>query len=143
MSVKINSFGGPIIWLLRKHCSFFTSNLSYFLINAGLMPVFIPKAVEVNAVSPMVTYTTFYEMPPNSIDVFFMGTSHMYNGISPRYLKEHYGIDSYNLVSSMQSTAIMYFWLKEALNYQTPEVVVFDVYNMISQICGERRYSME
>lgn len=27
MSVKINSFGGPIIWLLRKHCSGFTSKV--------------------------------------------------------------------------------------------------------------------
>lgn len=27
MSVRINSFGGPLIWLLRKHCSGFTSKV--------------------------------------------------------------------------------------------------------------------
>ena len=31
MSVKINSFGGPLIWILRKYCSNFTSSIALSL----------------------------------------------------------------------------------------------------------------
>lgn len=33
MSVKINSFGGPFIWLLRKHCSGFTSKIMLWFVS--------------------------------------------------------------------------------------------------------------
>ena len=96
-----------------------------------IQPAFIAKAVEANAYSPQVTYGGFYEQPENSTDVIFLGTSHCYNSFSPELLYKEYGINSYNLGSSMQSTALSYYWLKEALRYQNPSIVVFEVYNMI------------
>ena len=39
-----------------------------------------------------------------------------------------YGIRSYNLGCEQQSLVVMYYWLKEALKYQSPEAVVIDTY---------------
>ncbi len=103
----------------------------FFLIAYGVTPFFVPKCVENNAVSPMVTFQNFYRMEPNSIDVLFMGTSHVYNSMNPTLLFEEYGIESYNLASSRQGTVDTFYWLKEATKYQTPKVLVFEVYGMI------------
>lgn len=108
-----------------------TYAMCFLLVIYLIQPVFIAKAVEVNAYSPKATYEGFYEQPQNSIDILFLGTSHCYNSFSPEILYQEYGISSYNLGSSMQSTMLSYFWLKEALQYQNPSFVVFEVYNMI------------
>lgn len=105
--------------------------LCFLLVTYLIQPVFIAKSVEVDAYSPKATYEGFYEQPEDSMDVLFLGTSQCYNSFSPELLYCEYGIISYNLGSSMQSTALSYYWLKEALRYQKPSVVVFQVYNMI------------
>lgn len=105
--------------------------ISFLLIIYLIQPVFIAKAIEADAYSPKATYEGFYEQPEYSLDVLFLGTSQCYNSFSPELLYREYGIKSYNLGSSMQSTALSYYWLKEALQYQSPSIVVFQVYNMI------------
>ena len=105
--------------------------LCFLLVIYLIQPVFIAKSIEVGAYSPKATYEGFYEQPKNSMDVLFLGTSQCYNSFSPELLYSEYEINSYNLGSSMQSTALSYYWLKEALRYQNPSVVVFQVYNMI------------
>ena len=72
------------------------------------------------------TYEQFYRMEKNSIDVLFLGSSVMVNAVSPMEIYEKYGIRSYNLGSENQSPIISYYWLKEALRYQSPSAVVMD-----------------
>lgn len=71
-------------------------------------------------------YNQFYKMEENTIDVLFLGSSVVANAISPQQLYDDYGIRSYNLASSGQSIFFNYYWLKEALQYQSPKVVVLD-----------------
>lgn len=70
----------------------------------------------------------FYQERRNSIDVLCLGSSHMFVNISPKALWEHHGIASYDLGGSVQPFWNTYFYLKEALDYQKPKVVVLDVY---------------
>ncbi len=78
------------------------------------------------------TYTGFYKMPQNSVDVLFLGSSHAASGICPQELYDQYGITSYNLGCEQQNVLVSYYWLKEALNYQNPRAVVIDTYMLQS-----------
>ena len=64
----------------------------------------------------------------SEIDVLFLGSSHVINGVNPVELFEAYGYTSYNMGghgSVMQET---YWELMLALDYCTPKVVVVDAY---------------
>jgi hypothetical protein len=65
-------------------------------------------------------------MEPNSIDVLFFGSSVCVNAFIPQEIYNDYGIRSYNLGSEQQSIFLSYYWLKEALRSQKPQVVVLD-----------------
>lgn len=62
------------------------------------------------------------------IDVLFVGTSHVVNGIQPLDLYEKYGITSFNLGTHGSQQAVQYWTLVNALDYVTPKVVVIDCY---------------
>jgi hypothetical protein len=70
----------------------------------------------------------FYAEPKNSLDVVNIGSSHVYCGINPSILWDDYGITSYDFSSSGQTLWLSYSYIKEALKYQSPKVVVLDVY---------------
>ncbi len=75
----------------------------------------------------------FYDMPQDSIDVLIMGTSHAGMNISTKTLWNEYGIAGYRLWGSIQPIWNTYFYLQEALKYQTPKVVVFDIHSLSFQ----------
>ena len=74
------------------------------------------------------SYLNFYEMEEDTIDVLFMGSSLAATSYIPQELYDRYGITSYNLASEKQSPVISYYWLKEALRYQSPKVLILDCY---------------
>lgn len=94
---------------------------------AGLNHLLRHKFLEKD-LSPVSTYGGYYEMEPDSVDVLFLGSSHSYSAFSPQRIYNKTGIRSYNLSSSEQSLVVSYYWLKEALNYQSPKAVVLDVF---------------
>lgn len=75
---------------------------------------------------PTGTFHRFYELDKNSIDVLFLGSSVAVNNFIPQVLYDEYGISSYNLGSEQQSILLSYYWLKEALRFQSPKVVVLE-----------------
>ena len=74
------------------------------------------------------TYTGFYQMEKDTIDVLFFGSSHAACSFNPQEIYNNYGIRSYNLGCEQQNLLVSYYWLKEALKYQSPKVVVLDTY---------------
>ena len=97
---------------------------SLIMINRVLVPKYIIK----NSLWPTTTtYAQFYEMDKNSIDVIFLGSSVTVNAFIPQEIYNEYGIRSYNLGSEQQSIFLSYYWLKEALRFQNPKVVVLDL----------------
>ena len=86
-----------------------------------------PKYYSCNSRWPSTeTYNGFYNMKKNTIDVLFLGSSVAVNNFCPQKIYNDYGIRSYNLGSEQQSIILSYFWLKEALRYQKPKVVVLE-----------------
>ncbi len=70
-------------------------------------------------------YQEFYNQEED-FDVLFLGTSHVFCGISPMDMWEQNGIVSYNLATSGCRIASSYWILKNALDYTNPKVVVLD-----------------
>ena len=94
----------------------------------GLEDILVPKFHLRNCEWPTTaTYRQFYRMEPNSLDVLFLGSSVCVNGFSPQVLYDEFQLRSYNLGSEQQSIPMSYFWLEEALRFQSPKAVVLDV----------------
>ena len=104
----------------------FISILSFTLFKVN--QILLVKHVEDGHYSPVSQYEGFYQMDKNSIDVLFLGSSHSYYAFSTQELYNQFNIRSYNLGSSLQDIWVSYYWLKEALRFQTPKAVVLETY---------------
>ena len=71
-----------------------------------------------------------YKLDKNSIDMVFVGNSHVYNGINPAVIYEHSGIKSFDIATSNQDLFTSYYLLKEFMVRQDPSVVVLDTYGI-------------
>jgi len=74
----------------------------------------------------------FYELPDNTVDVLFLGSSHTYFTFIPQQIYDEYGITSADLATSSQSIQNTYYLLKEAYKHQKPKVVFLDIYNLMA-----------
>lgn len=75
----------------------------------------------------------FYNEEKNSLDVMFMGNSDVYRGIAPIELWDEYGITSYSYTSPGQRMWTGYYILKDALKYQHPKVIFFNVDSLFNE----------
>ena len=64
--------------------------------------------------------------------VLFFGSSHMFNGVLPLQLYRDYGIAGYNLGMTNEYPSTTYWRMQDALNRQTPDLVVVDVYRALA-----------
>lgn len=71
--------------------------------------------------------TDFYKLDEDTVDVLFIGSSHVYYSVHTCLLYDKYGIASYLLASPGQPVWMSYYFLEEALKTQSPRLVVFDV----------------
>ena len=77
------------------------------------------------------SYQGFANLEDNSVQVLFMGASHMSSGISPMQIYKDEKLTTYNLSTSKQPIEGTYYLLKEAFKTQTPKVVVMDVSSLL------------
>lgn len=75
----------------------------------------------------------FYQMEKNTADVIFYGSSHVYAGINTAALWEQYGIAGYDLAGTMQTLWNTYYNMEESLKYQTPQLMVVDLYGALQE----------
>ena len=73
-------------------------------------------------------WNEFYNLPKNSIDMVFLGSSHSYCTFDPENFDTVLGTNSYQLGMPLQHMDSTYFTLLEVLNYQKPKKVVVEVY---------------
>ncbi len=99
------------------------------LMLAGLNHLFLYR--DKSIWSTDVRMKTYQELPENSIDILFLGSSNIMSGINPVQLWEETGIQSYNYCSRAQSFAFSYGYLTDALKTQSPECVVLDAYSVL------------
>ena len=82
----------------------------------------------------------FYGLEKNSLDVLFLGSSHVYNGINPVVFYEETGMRGFDLSSSNQDVYLSYVYLQEALKYQKPEYVIMDAAMFNRGVFAEQKY---
>lgn len=68
-----------------------------------------------------------YEEKKNSLDVVFVGSSNIYNGISPLEIWEETGIPSYSYASPEQKIWLSYYAIEELFKYQKPKIIMLDM----------------
>ena len=69
-----------------------------------------------------------YVQPKDTIDVVFLGSSHVHYDINTALLWENYGIAAYDYSAAEQPLWITYYYLKELCKYQSPKLAVLDLY---------------
>ncbi len=72
--------------------------------------------------------TKFYEQKEDSVDLLILGSSHAFAAFNTGVLWEREGIATYDLCGSMQPMWNTYYYFKEALKTQKPELVVLEAY---------------
>lgn len=76
-----------------------------------------------------VKWEDFRSMPPNSVDILFLGSSHFLSGIDPATIDSVSGMNSYNMARVGLRPASAYVLLQEVLQKQRPEYVVLDIFH--------------
>lgn len=75
--------------------------------------------------------TRFSSIPKNSMDIVFLGSSHVQYGINPAVINEFTGLYSYINGTPCQPIEVSYEILKETLKYQNPKLIVLDVFTLL------------
>jgi hypothetical protein len=73
------------------------------------------------------TWQEYRALEEDSVEVLFLGTSHVYHAIDPMYIYENSGITSYAIDGPGMRMDLSYLSLEEALKTQSPSVVFFDM----------------
>ena len=76
----------------------------------------------------------FSNLPENSVNVVGVGSSHMYCTLNPAYIYEHTGDSYYVLATQQQPVEATYYYVKEALEQQAPDVVIIEAYMFLKNI---------
>ncbi len=117
-----------IVFAIKGSLFLFLLGIILFIINRTLVPKYF-----INTSWPTTsTYLGFYEMPENSVNVLFLGSSHGATAFIPQELYNNYGITSYNLCCEQQNLVTSYYWLKEALRFQKPKAVVLETFYLFN-----------
>ncbi len=70
---------------------------------------------------------SFYLQKDDTVDVLFMGNSHTYCNINTGVLWDEYGIAGFNLGGAEQPYWNTYYYLKEAIKTQHPQLIMLEI----------------
>ena len=96
-------------------------------IPVALGPVVEPKYLTVSKEGSL-TEEYYASVAETNHDVLFIGDCEVFESFVPAILWEEYGISSYVRGGAQQLTWHSYYMLEDALRYETPKAVVFNVY---------------
>ena len=102
--------------------------IACFIFSLGFLLGYINKIFEFKYSDGICQMSTLYELDKNTVDVLILGSSHAFVNFNNGTLWDEYGMASYNLGASMQPMWNSYFYLKEALKTQKPELIVLEGY---------------
>ncbi len=75
-----------------------------------------------------VRWDNYYKLPPNSLDIIYVGNSHNFNALNPKIVDDILNINSYVIGNPGENIVVSYYELKEALKSQTPRAVMVETY---------------
>ncbi len=111
---------------MKRMAKFAAALLAFLLVYLAVDAVLATKTPD-----GIGTLKKYYALPADTVDVLFVGSSHIGMNIDPALLMEEEGIASYALWGGMQPVWNSYYYIKEALKTQTPKVIVAEVF-----LCG-------
>ncbi len=113
------------LYVLRTLCILVAILLLVGIV-AVLTPILEPKYISLSPEGSLTEeyYDSVAETPH---DVLFIGDCEVYESFVPAVLWEEYGISSYVRGGAQQLVWHSYYLLEDALRYETPRVVVFNV----------------
>ena len=116
--------------MLAKACKAAVKGLLFVLIFCLLLYMVMCVMIfkQEDGTLPMRNY---YDLPEDTVDVLFLGSSHIGMNVSTQILWDEYGMAGYKCWGSTQPIWNTYHYLKECLQYQKPKVVVVDVHGAI------------
>lgn len=95
----------------------------FILVAAGLQRLVQPKYIDV----PEGNFTAEYYDETLPHDVLMIGDCEVYENIDPIYLWRRYGITGYIRGNAEQLAWHSYYMLEDALRYETPKAVIYNV----------------
>lgn len=105
----------------------FTTLLIVLIILTVLQSLLVPKYMDQSREGALIG--EYYENAGDN-DVIFIGDCEVYENFSPITLWEEYGITSYIRGSAQQTIWQSYYLLEETFQYDSPDVIVFNVLSM-------------
>lgn len=111
----------------RKALSKLVLFLIIFMIINYSIGILLENTVGTSDLHAQIKWKEFYELPSNSLDLIFIGSSYSYRTFDPQVFDEKLGINSFNMGSPLQKPVENYYVLKETLKYQNPNLVILDI----------------
>jgi hypothetical protein len=74
------------------------------------------------------TWDAFYDQEENTVDILFIGNSHIGNGLDLNIINAKTKSKTNTLYGYGQTLPQVYYNLKEALKYQNPKLIVLETY---------------
>lgn len=75
-------------------------------------------------------WNDFYDIPQNSLDLIFLGSSLSYSNFNPLVFNGYMRVGSYNTGTALQNIKQSYYNLEEILEYQSPKLIVLEAYSL-------------
>lgn len=113
-----------IMWLKR---------IISFMLLLGLTLNVLFRYLELVQYPKASLYYYYKYIERETVDVFCIGSSHVYCSINPVQMYDDYGIAAYDLAAGSQAIWHSYYYIKEMLKTQKPSIVILDVYTLICQ----------
>lgn len=70
-------------------------------------------------------------LPRNSVDIFYVGSSHIGGGVQPLVIEDITGLDGINLTLPAADITTAYYLTRDAFQKQSPRYVVFEVSSLL------------
>ena len=101
-----------------------------FLLLAVLIFTGLDRLLRVKSDDGIEQARAMYYQPRNSVDVVFLGSSHVHFNINPAQMYMDYGIAGYDYSGAEQTAWETYYCLKEFLKYQKPKAAVYELFSV-------------
>ena len=117
----------PVKILLLRALCVVLALLIFAAVPVVLSPIFEPKYLTQSKEGSF-TEEYYASVAETNHDVIFIGDCEVFESFIPAILWEEYGISSYIRGGAQQLVWHSYYMLEDALRYETPKAVVFNVY---------------
>lgn len=111
--------------------------IAAFLIIVAIVLSSINHIFRMKYADGIAQWDTFYKLDNNTVDVLILGSSHAFVNFNNGTLWNEYGISSFILGGSVQPMWNSYYFCKEALKTQKPELIVLEGFALTQ----DREYS--